>query len=349
MQVLAQDAMIPYKLERIIKVNGDQYYPPFKFINEHGKPDGFNVELFKEIAGSLGLAYELELGPLGKVSQELETEQIDVLLGLMISPQRAEKIIFSVPPSVMTHEIFTHNDKEYRTLEEPRSKEIKVQEKDFMHDLLIKTKLTNKIIVAGSQLEALQILASGQHDAALLGNFQGLHLIKQHKLRNVKIRSSGNDPKKYALAVSPGNEQIIRLLNQSPYQMKLSGVYDKLYEKWFSISESNYFIRKHKIALISMSGFIVMLSVFIFLLRFQVRKTTSELMASQVKYRLLIDNQNDLIVKVDNEGRFLFVSPSYCKLFGKREDELLGKKFLPLVYEATVKEDLLDNINKHLS
>jgi tricorn protease len=51
------------------------------------------------------------------------------------------------------------------------------------------------------------------------------------------------------------------------------------------------------------------------------------------KYRLIVENQTDLIVKVDREGRFLFVSPTYCDLFGKREDELLGKNFMPLVHD----------------
>jgi len=51
------------------------------------------------------------------------------------------------------------------------------------------------------------------------------------------------------------------------------------------------------------------------------------------KYRLLVENQTDLVVKVDTEGRFQFVSPSYCQLFGKTEDELLGNTFIPLVHE----------------
>jgi len=54
---------------------------------------------------------------------------------------------------------------------------------------------------------------------------------------------------------------------------------------------------------------------------------------SEGKYRLLVENQTDLVVKVDNEGRFLFVSPSYCKTFGKAEEELLGHEFMPLVHE----------------
>jgi PAS domain S-box-containing protein len=54
---------------------------------------------------------------------------------------------------------------------------------------------------------------------------------------------------------------------------------------------------------------------------------------SEEKYRMLVENQTDLVVKVDSEGRFLFVSPSYCKIFGKQEKELLGQKFMPLVHE----------------
>ncbi|MCU7844422.1 MAG: PAS domain S-box protein [Candidatus Thiodiazotropha sp. (ex Monitilora ramsayi)] len=54
---------------------------------------------------------------------------------------------------------------------------------------------------------------------------------------------------------------------------------------------------------------------------------------SEEKYRLLVENQTDLVVKVDLEGRFQFVSPSYCNLFGKKEEELLGKRFMPMVHE----------------
>ncbi len=58
-----------------------------------------------------------------------------------------------------------------------------------------------------------------------------------------------------------------------------------------------------------------------------------QLLKSEADYRLLVENQTDLVVKVDAEGRFLFVSPSYCDLFGKSEQELLGRNFMPLVHE----------------
>jgi PAS domain S-box-containing protein len=58
----------------------------------------------------------------------------------------------------------------------------------------------------------------------------------------------------------------------------------------------------------------------------------ASLRQSEEKYRLLVENQTDLVVKLDLDGRFLFVSPSYCTLFNKSEQELLGQKFMPLVH-----------------
>lgn len=54
---------------------------------------------------------------------------------------------------------------------------------------------------------------------------------------------------------------------------------------------------------------------------------------SEENYRILVENQTDLVVKVDINGNFSYVSPSYCRLFGKTEEELIGKTFMPLVHE----------------
>ncbi|GAB4315168.1 MAG: hypothetical protein Kow00127_06430 [Bacteroidales bacterium] len=62
-------------------------------------------------------------------------------------------------------------------------------------------------------------------------------------------------------------------------------------------------------------------------------KAQEALQESEKKYRMLVEYQNDLVVKIDPTGKFLFVSPSYCKTFGKSESELLGKKFMPLVHK----------------
>ncbi len=56
------------------------------------------------------------------------------------------------------------------------------------------------------------------------------------------------------------------------------------------------------------------------------------LFSELARYRLLVERQTDLVVQIDGQGRFEFVSPSYCKTFGKEEKDLLGGSFMPLVH-----------------
>ncbi len=65
---------------------------------------------------------------------------------------------------------------------------------------------------------------------------------------------------------------------------------------------------------------------------------------SQAKYRLLVENQNDLVIQIDRQGRYLYVSPSFCQVFGRTEEELLGKEIHPVIHE-----DDHDTLDKSLA
>jgi PAS domain S-box-containing protein len=61
------------------------------------------------------------------------------------------------------------------------------------------------------------------------------------------------------------------------------------------------------------------------------KKAEKALKDREEEYRLLVENQNDLIIKFDLKGILLFVSTSFCDLFGKDKKEFLGKNFLEVV------------------
>lgn len=50
-------------------------------------------------------------------------------------------------------------------------------------------------------------------------------------------------------------------------------------------------------------------------------------------YRLLVENQTELILKLDTHGRVMFASPSYCDAFAATEEKLIGKHPNPEVSE----------------
>ena len=76
--------------------------------------------------------------------------------------------------------------------------------------------------------------------------------------------------------------------------------------------------------------------LFVIMYLFIAEKSGESLKESEEKYRLLIENQNTFVIKTDLEGRFIYVNPSCCKAFGKKEEELIGQKFLPLVHEEDI-------------
>lgn len=68
------------------------------------------------------------------------------------------------------------------------------------------------------------------------------------------------------------------------------------------------------------------------------KNAETALKESEEKYRLLVEYQTDLVIKLDKEGNFLFANPMYCNLFGKPEKELIGSKFIPLISEEHKEE-----------
>jgi len=57
-------------------------------------------------------------------------------------------------------------------------------------------------------------------------------------------------------------------------------------------------------------------------------RLVNEIKDSEEKYRLIVENQTDLIVKFDKDGNFIFVSKSYCNLFNLNESEILAGNFI---------------------
>jgi PAS domain S-box-containing protein len=74
--------------------------------------------------------------------------------------------------------------------------------------------------------------------------------------------------------------------------------------------------------------------------RDQLASREAALRKSEALYKLLVENQSDLIAKLDVRKRFVYVSPSCCRLFGKLESDLLGTSLAPLVLEEDLRPTL---------
>lgn|GEM_PF-3558681 len=70
------------------------------------------------------------------------------------------------------------------------------------------------------------------------------------------------------------------------------------------------------------------------------REMEAELRETNSRLKGILESQEDLIVRVDREGKFLYVNDAYCRKFGKKREELLGSSFVPLIHEEDVESTL---------
>lgn len=65
----------------------------------------------------------------------------------------------------------------------------------------------------------------------------------------------------------------------------------------------------------------------------RVQERTEELRESVERYRAVVENQTEFIVRWRLDGRRTFVNEAYCRYFGMTPEQAIGTTFLHLVYE----------------
>jgi PAS domain S-box-containing protein len=73
--------------------------------------------------------------------------------------------------------------------------------------------------------------------------------------------------------------------------------------------------------------------IFNIILLVRIRSIANRKIKDKDEYQILVENQPDLIIKTDLNNILQYVNPSYCRLFEKSEEDLLGKSRISLVYE----------------
>lgn len=281
---------------RVIVAKGDKQFVPFEFINERGEPDGFSVDLFRALMERLDIPYTLELGDWGEVQEELRDKKIDLAIGMIYSGERASKVLFGIPHYMISYNIICREDQDFQDIVSLKGKRIIVQNKDRAHEYLLQTGLTDRIILVDQIYEGVQKLASGIGDAVISFDAASFYFVQKGNFSHLKIHRTSIPPERYSIVVNKDNEDLLYLLNNALYQMKMEGTYDELYNKWFGVYEEKYgHVNKAVWYAVGVLGLIlVILAVFARLLKLKVNQSTRALKAkNEETMRLLEDLQEE--------------------------------------------------------
>lgn len=223
---------------QLIVIGGDRDYPPYEFLDKDGRPSGYNVELTRAIAEVMGMRIEIRLGGWAEMRSALENGTIDALQGMSWSQERAKEVDFSTPHAVINHAVFARKDSPpVDSLDELAGRIVAVHRLGIMHDYLVKSGSTARLVLTDTPADAMRLVAAGKTDFAIVAIVPGMYLIRELKLTNLIPVVRNVATHRYCYAVDKGDADLLSRLNEGLAVLKKTGQYERIYNKWLGVLE----------------------------------------------------------------------------------------------------------------
>ncbi|HDR14056.1 MAG TPA: transporter substrate-binding domain-containing protein [Desulfobacteraceae bacterium] len=323
-------AALQLPTDRRIVVGGDHAYPPFEYLEENGRPAGYNVELTRAIALEMGLDIEIRLGPWAEIVKGMEEGRIDVLQGMFYLPERDLKFDFTQPHAVHHYVSFVRKGEGDPpvTVDDLAGKRIVVQRGDAAHDFLLAKGLGGQVSLVESQEDVLRQLAEGKHDCALAVRISSLYLIEENGWKNLVLGRQAFLPLEYCYAALNNRKAVLAQFSEGLKVLEKNGQYRRIYDKWLGGYEERppslvEALRYSVMVLIPLSAILLVVFLWSWTLRRRVAERTKDLHESEEKYRSFFENSMDAILLTAPDGSVFAANPSACELFGRTEDEII--------------------------
>jgi polar amino acid transport system substrate-binding protein len=234
-RAMAEDAT---SIPSIVVVGADPDYPPYEFIDRNGQPAGFNTDLTRAIAEVMGMAVEFRFGKWSEMRAALTSGHIDVLQGISYSDARSRELDFAAPHAIVHHSIFARLDSpRVESLEELRGRKVIVFRGGIMDDYLTAHGYGDDLVRTGTPADVMRLLASGQHDFAVLATLPGMYITRELQLTNVKPVVKSVLAEKYGYAVKKGDAELLSRFNEGLAILKKTGRYQSIHDKWLGVLE----------------------------------------------------------------------------------------------------------------
>ncbi len=283
----------------LLRVAGDQNYPPYEFVDKKGVYRGLNVDIMKAVSDELGIDFEITPMRWADAADALERGDIDVIQGMTYTALRGERFLFSDPLVQNIDVLFvgkeTHNISDLAGLV---GLPVSVQKGDINEEL-IDQMVGVEVLKFDTQEAAINALLSGKVRAFLGNRITSLYYLQTiGKTESVKIVGDPLKSSDYCSVTMPENEEIIHLLNKGISRIKSNGVYDQIYRKWFGEIITDH-MKAYRTAMVLIGIILGVALVVIFIIN-RINKTLSRIVEERTM-ELKAANLDLLVKQADLE------------------------------------------------
>lgn len=276
--------IVAFSVRDSIVVRGDNLYPPFEYINEYGKPEGFNVDIIQAVMDEVGSQCDLKLEDWSDVITGFEKGDNYLITASVPSFPDPSLYRFSIPFYTISFSIVSRSVNEFHSINDLRDKVVAVQSNSVSEKYLRNNYITKYIVIVNDMDEAVRMVDDGLCDAALGSDAVIKHIVKKLKLRHLKIHLTDIPYLGYSLVFNTDDDSLITTINRGISNIKFNGVYDQIYDKWFGMYPS-YSLEWLLYGGIAIFALVIILFLFILILRKRVEIAVKSYKLSQDKLK----------------------------------------------------------------
>jgi len=220
---------------KTLLVGTNAEFPPFEYINNDGKEDGFDIALIKAIGKEMGYDVTIKNMEFKSLIASITTGGLDAsIAGMTITEDRKQSVDFSDAYYTATQYIIVPIDSKITSLADLNGKDIAVQEGttgDFLaspaddNDVITDASTNVKRFKKGT--DAVLELKNGGVDAVVIDANPAQEFVKANK-ESLKYVVEDTSTEEYAIAVKKGNSVLLADLNEGLSRIKANGTFDQL-------------------------------------------------------------------------------------------------------------------------
>ena len=241
MVLLTLSMMVGISAEKRVYINGiDPDYPPFAFIDETGKPAGFDVESLDWIAKEMGFEVKHQPTAWDGIITALLSKKIDMVYsGMSITAERAEKVNFSNPYWEIDQALCVREDSDLNIIEALSGQYIVGTQRGCTAAMWIEENLVNKGVLPKENLKlyegfslAVQDLVNGRIDSAMMDDVMVEDAIRKGQpVKTVGIIKTGEA---FGIAVRKEDSELREMLNEGIKRLLKADIWEELEIKYLT-------------------------------------------------------------------------------------------------------------------
>ena len=206
---------------------------PYTFINDEGKPDGFNIDLIKMLLDELNIPYVIKLKTSQEAFADMRNQKSDLMLGLVENRQKIQSTYGRAVITLFTQSVASPNDKEdmVDSFEDLANNKVMVRENSLCQQLMNREGW-KKNAVSCKDMQAVLKEVNDKEEGQIVWNTLSLKwLIHQNELDNLKLTPVDMPHGEYKFISH--NKQLLHLVDSVYIALSSTERLIPIQNKWF--------------------------------------------------------------------------------------------------------------------